>query len=212
MDPRRILEEAAQHRQACEIQVRGEGWIRGQVVRVERGGLVVTASDRRFFGGEDARVWLAVESKYYTFQASVIRAGVPVPERNQDGLLLGFIDNWAESEARSAAVNNPVGQSHVVELVPSNGPAISLLEAPVRLVDLAIDGLSFSVPDDFKLIFVESGSITVRLGAVGKSPIEVHARVGDLSAGEGYRLYGLYFEGVEDPEQHRELIDAIATA
>ena len=38
MDPRRILEEAAQHRQACEIQVRGEGWIRGQVVRVERGG------------------------------------------------------------------------------------------------------------------------------------------------------------------------------
>jgi len=210
MDPRRILEEAAQHRQACEIQVRGEGWIRGQVVRVERGGLVVTAADRRFVGGEDTRVWLAVESKYYTFQASVIRAGVPVPERSQDGLLLGFIDNWSESESRSATAQTST--THVVELVPSNGPAISLLVPPVRLVDLAIDGLSFSVPDDFKLIFVESGSITVRLGAVGSEPIEVHARVGDLSAGEGYRLYGLYFEGVEDPDQHRELIEAIELA
>ena len=84
MDPRRILEDAAQHRQACEIQVRGEGWIRGQVIRVERAGLVVTASDRRFVGGEDLRIWMAVETKQYTFQASVIRAGVPVPERSQD--------------------------------------------------------------------------------------------------------------------------------
>jgi hypothetical protein len=210
MDPRRILEEAAQQRQACEIQVRGEGWIRGQVVRVERGGLVVTAADRRFVGGEDTRVWLAVESKYYTFQASVIRAGVPVPERSQDGLLLGFIDNWSEAESRSTG--SSITESHVVELIPSNGPAISLLQPPVRLVDLAIDGLSFSVPDDFKLIFVESGSITLRLGTVDAEAIEIHARVSDLSAGEGYRLYGLCFEGVEDPEQHRQLIEAIGIA
>ena len=78
------------------------------------------------------------------------------------------------------------------------------------LVELAIDGLSFSVPDDFKLIFVESGTITVRLGAAGTEPIDVAARVGDLSAGEGYRLYGLYFEGVEDPESHRKLVDTLA--
>jgi hypothetical protein len=203
MDPRRILEEAAQHRQACEIQVRGEGWVRGVVIRVERGGLVVTAADRRFVGGEDLRIWLAFESKFYRFQASVIRAGVPVPGRGQDGLLLGFIDNWAEAEARGG------GGDHQVDLLPSNGPAISLLKAPVRLVDLAIDGLSFSVPDDFKLIFVESGAITVRLGARGTEAIEVAARVGDLSAGEGYRLYGLYFEGVEDPEKHRELVERL---
>ena len=129
MDPRRILEEAAQHRQACEIQVRGEGWIRGVVVRVERGGLVLTTADRRFIGGEDLRVWLSFESKYYTFQASVIRAGVPVPERSQDGLLLGFIDNWAEADSRSGGS----APEHKVELVPANGPAISLLQDPVRL-------------------------------------------------------------------------------
>jgi hypothetical protein len=203
MDPRRILEEAAEHRQACEIQVRGEGWVRGVVIRVERGGLIVTAADRRFVGGEDLRIWLAFESKFYRFQASVIRVGVPVPGRGQDGLLLGFIDNWAEAEARGG------DGDHQVDLLPANGPAISLLKAPVRLVDLAIDGLSFSVPDDFKLIFVESGAITVRLGAGGTEPIEVAARVGDLSAGEGYRLYGLYFEGVEDPEKHRDLVERL---
>ena len=207
MDPRRILEEAAQNRQACEIQVRGEGWIRGQVVRVERGGLVVTAQDRRFVGGEDLRVWIAVDAKYYTFHASVIRSGVPVPERSQDGLLLGFIDNWTVSDTDSQS-QSPTG--HVVELVPATGPAISLLKDPVRLVELAIDGLSFSVPDDFKLIFVESGSITVRLAVSGVEPVDIQARVGDLSAGEGYRLYGLYFEGVGDGERHRSLVDQLS--
>ena len=207
MDPRRILEEAAQSRQACEIQVRGEGWIRGQIVRVERSGLVVTAQDRRFVGGEDLRVWLSLNAKYYTFHASVIRSGVPVPERSQDGLLLGFIDNWTVSDT-DAQSHSPAG--HVVELVPATGPAISLLDDPVRLVELAIDGLSFSVPDDFKLIFVESGSITVRLAVSGVAPVDIQARVGDLSAGEGYRLYGLYFEGVVDGERHRSLVDKLA--
>lgn len=206
MDPRRILEDAAQNRQACEIQVRGEGWIRGHVMRVERAGLVITATGRRFVGGEDLRVWLALDGKHYTFQASVIRSGVPVPERSQDGLLLGFIDNWTESQGEGGARTG----DHRVDLIPANGPAISLLSPPVRLVELAIDGLSFSVPDDFKLIFVESGAITIRLGVSGTNPIEVAARVGDLSAGEGYRLYGLQFEGVEDPESHRTLIDALA--
>ncbi len=205
MDPRRILEDAAQERLACEVQVRGGGWIRGQVIRVERAGLVVTVEDRRFVGGEDLRVWLSVEAVCYTFEASVIRTGVPVPERSQSGLLLGFIDGWVEAEERNQ--EHPV--DHRVDLIPSNGAAISLLSDPVRLVDLAIDGLSFSVPDDFKLIFVESGTITVRLGATGEQPMDVAARVGDLAAGEGYRLYGLVFEGVEDPESHRRLINAL---
>ncbi|MGB0638780.1 MAG: hypothetical protein ACPGTU_05580 [Myxococcota bacterium] len=204
MDPRRILEEAAQHRQTCQIQVRGERWIKGQVVRVERGGLVIVSDERRFVGGEDLRVWLNFELKQYTFQASVIRSGVPVPERNQDGLLLGFIDNWTESASESSGK-----AGYVVELVPANGPAISLLEAPVRLVELVIDGLSFTVPDDFKLIFVESGTVTVRIEVPGSESLNIHARVGALSAGEGYRLYGLEFEKVEDPDAHRKVVDQL---
>ena len=141
----------------------------------------------------------------HTFQASVIRASVPVPERSQDGLLLGFIDNWEEATVK--AEGRPA--DHQVDLLPANGPAISLISPPVRLVPRD-RWLSFSVPDDFKLIFVESGTITVRLGASGAAPIDVAARVGDLSAGEGYRLYGLVFEGVEDPDAHRKLVDTLS--
>jgi hypothetical protein len=204
MDPRRILEEAAQRRVACEIQPRGAGWRRGSVVRVEKGGVVLIAPDLRLAGGEDVRVWLGLEGRHYTFEASVIRAGVPVPDRSQDGLLLGFIDRW--KEARSDATTS---DGRMVELIPPNGPAISLLRPPAQLVELEVDGLCFSVPDGFKLIFVESGTVMVRLGVPGREAMDVEARVGDLSAGEGYRLYGLRFEQVEDPVAHQEIVAAL---
>jgi hypothetical protein len=207
MDPRRILEEAAQRRVACEIQLRNGGWQRGSVVRVEKSGVVLTAPDLRLAGGEDVRIWLGLEGRHYTFEASVIRAGVPVPDRSQDGLLLGFIDGWKEATADATTTNG-----HLVELIPPNGPAISLMSPPAVLVELAVDGLSFTVPEGFKLIFVESGTVMVRLGIPGREAMDVEARVGALSAGEGYRLYGLRFERVEDPKAHQEIVAAIGAA
>jgi len=204
MDPRRILEEAAQRRIACEIQLRNGGWERGGVVRVEQAGVVLTAPGLRLVGGEDVRIWLGFEGRHYTFAASVIRAGVPVPDRSQDGLLLGFISDWKEARADATTTDG-----RLVELIPPNGPAISLMAPPAQLVDLAVDGLSFTVPDGFKLIFVESGTVTVRLGVPGREAMDVEARVGDLAAGEGYRLYGLRFEKVEDPTAHQEIVAAL---
>ena len=43
----------------------------------------------------------------------------------------------------------------------------------------------------------------------GLEAMDVRARVGDLSAGEGYRLYGLRFEQVEDPAAHQEIVAAL---
>jgi hypothetical protein len=204
MDPRRILEEAAQRRTPCELQPRGAGWSRGTLVRVERGGLVLSVSGVRFVGGEDVRVWLGVDGKNYTFEASVIRAGAPIPDRSQNGILLGFINGWAEAQPIA-----PSADGRLVELIPHNGPSISLLEPPAQVVELAVDGLSFTVPDSFKLIFVESGSVTVRLGIRGKEAMDVVARVGEVVTGEGYRLYGLRFEQVEDPVAHQEIVAAL---
>ncbi len=204
MDPRRILEEAAQRRIACEIQPRGSGWHRASIVRVEKGGVVLTTPDLRLAGGEDVRVWLGLEGRHYTFEASVIRAGVPVPDRSQDGLLLGFIDSWKDARPDATTLDG-----RLVELIPPNGPAISLLHPPAQLVALAVDGLSFTVPDGFKLIFVESGTVMVRLGVPGREAMDVEARVSDLAAGEGYRLYGLRFEQVEDPKAHQEIVAAL---
>jgi len=205
MDPRRILEEAAQRRIECELRQRVGGWGRARVVRVERGGLVLLVPGLRFAGGEDIRVWLGYDGRHFTFSASVIRAGVPVPDRSQDGLLIGFIDGWTEASGQP-----PSADGRLIELIPPNGPAISLLTPPAQVVELAVDGLSFTVPDDFKLIFVQSGTIIVRLGISGKEAMDIQARVGDLSTGEGYRLYGLQFEQVEDPGAHQEIVAALA--
>jgi hypothetical protein len=86
------------------------------------------------------------------------------------------------------------------------------MSPPAVLVELAVDGLSFTVPEGFKLIFVESGTVMVRLGIPGREAMDVEARVGALSAGEGYRLYGLRFERVEDPKAHQEIVAAIGAA
>lgn len=203
-DPRRVLEEAADRRLPCELMLRRGGWVRGTLLRVEKGGVVIGAPGRRFVGGEDVRVWLALDDRPFTFEASVIRVGVPVPDRSQDGLLLGFIDRFTEGPARG-----PVSTDRLVQLLPPAGPPISLLSPPAALVDLAIDGLAFTVPSTYKLVFVENGTVGVRLGAPGLPPTEVHARVVTLAPGDGYLLYGLIFEDIDDAEAHRRVVDAL---
>jgi hypothetical protein len=128
-DPRRVLEEAASRRLACELMAKRGKWSRCTIVRVEKSGVVITTPERRFDGGEEVRVWLALDEKPYTFEASVIRAGVPVPDRSQDGLLLGFIDRWTEGTDGAAKTD----ERAMLELQPPNGAPISLLAAPARL-------------------------------------------------------------------------------
>ena len=204
-DPRRVLEEAATRRLPCELLLRRGGWARGSVVRVEKGGLVVSSPGRRFQGGEDVRVWLAIDDHPYTFEASVIRVGVPLPDRTQDGLLLGFIDRWAEGPARARA-----SRDRLLQILLPSGPPVSLLEPPASLVELTLDALAFTMPSSFKLIFVENGAVGVRLAAPGLPPVEVSARVETLAPGEGYLLYGLRFEEVPDAEAHRRAVEALS--
>lgn len=150
------------------------------------------------------RVWLAIDEHPYTFEASVIRVGVPLPDRSQDGLLLGFIDRWSEGPAQA-----PVARDRALELLLPSGPPVSLLNPPAGLVELSMEGLAFTMPSSFKLIFVENGAVGVRLAAPGLAPTEISARVETLAPGEGYLLYGLRFEGVTDPEAHRRAVEAL---
>lgn len=174
------------------------------LVRVERGGIVLTTPSRRFVGGEDVRVWLSMDGQPYTFEASIIRTGVPVPDRTQDGLLIGFIDRWTEGTAGDAA------EGLLVDVIPPNGPPISLLTAPAQLVEVKLAGLSFVVPLSFKLVFVESGAQRVRLGIPGVPVLEVSAKVRALAQGEDYLLYHLNIENVPDQDLYRVIIDGLA--
>ena len=206
-DPRRILEQAAERRVPCEILPRSGGWSRGQIVRVEPGGVVVHAPNLRLSGGEDVRCWFSLDSTPRSFEASVIRTGVAVPDRSQFGVLLGFIDGWTVG-------GQPTSSDHGLDLriVPPNGPGISLIHGPGRLVELSVDGLSFTLPADHILVFVEGAGTRLSFGTPGEPVQEVEARVRSVLAGETHMLYHVEVTGIDDPEAYRRVVDALQRA
>lgn len=199
-DPRRVLREAAERRCSCELMTRASAAVRGTIVRVEAGGVVVTAPGRRFGGGEDLRVWFSLDDQRYSFEASVLRVGAPVPDRSQDGVLLGFIDRWLEGEQTMEDMADCV-----IDLLPPNGPPVSLLKPPAQVIDVSLGELAFTVPASFTLVFVTKGTVRVRLGVPGHKPVEISARVSSLVPGEGSILYALAFQDVDDPDALREI-------
>jgi hypothetical protein len=203
-DPRRILEAAAESRLAVEVLPRGAAVMRGTFVRVERGGVVLAVAGSPPAAGTDLRCWLSVEGESWTFEASVLRSGVPVPDRGQGGVLLGFIDGWRKTEA---------GGGHLVlEALPPNGGPVSLTEGEVRLVDLHPEEWLVTVPSGFPLVFVEGGAVRLRLGAPGRAPMEVGAEVRELTRSHGHLLYRLGIVAVEDQQRYAEIVAALRSA
>ena len=117
--------------------------------------------------------------------------------------MVGFIDRWIEGDLTATTTGK------VVEILPPSGPSISLLSPPMRLVEITVSGLSFVVPLDFKLIFVESGALRVRLGTPSTGTEEISARVRSLAQGEDYILYHLQLDEVADADLHRIIIDGL---
>jgi hypothetical protein len=198
-DPRRILQAAAETHGACDLHPRGGAWLKGKVVRVERGGVVVTAPGLR--SGVDVACWLSVDGISYTFEASVLRTGVPVPDRSQDGVLLGFLDGWRRAEGK--------GQGLILEVLPSSGGSLSLIDGQARVVELSPHEWLVTTPSDFPLVFVQQGSVRLRLGLPDRAPTELSARVKAMSRGEGHLLYALEIQRVEDPPAYRELLQEL---
>ena len=203
-DPRRLLELAAEQRLTCEVLPRQGAWRRGQVIRVERGGLVLRVAGAPLPGGVDVRCWLRIEGVPYRFEASVLRAGVPVPDRSQNGVLLGFLDGFQRADHAAGAL--------VLEAVPPNGSPISLMDGEARMVDLSASEWTVSTPSHFTLVFVENGLIRLRLGVPDQPPMEVRARVHRLAHADGHLPYALQVEGVADPGRYQELVDTLRTA
>lgn len=204
VDPRRVLDDAARQRTACELLPRGGGLVRGTLIRVETGGVVLSTGDHRFAGGEDVRVWFAADGQAWTFEASVVRVGVPVPDRGRGGVLLGFIDRFLPAQGASE------GTGRVAALLPPGGAPVSLLDPPARLLHLAVDGAAFTLPKDFRLVFVESGNVRVRLATSGGEPVTATAKVRALSKGDAHLVYDLAFVHVSDPAHWRQVVEALS--
>lgn len=198
-DPRRILQEAAEQRAACDLQGRSGGWSKGRVVRVEPGGVVLVAPGLR--AGSDVRCWLSVNGLSYTFSASVLRTGVLVPDRSQDGVMLGFIADFKRAERQAANIT--------VEVIPATGGPIPLLGTDVRIVDLTPREWTITTGPEFPVIFVEQGALRLRIGLPDAPPLDLSARVHALSRGESHLLYALRVEYVADPDRYREIVDGV---
>lgn len=196
-DPRRTLEQAAEARAAVELLPRRGNFTRGTVIRMERGGVVIQVHGEVPPAGSDLRAWIAFGGEAWSFEASVLRVGVPVPDRSQAGVLLGFVDGWRKAERQGGLV---------LEAVPPRGGPVALLQGDVRLVDLDPAEWTVSAPADFPLVFAEKGQVRLRLGTGGRAPMEVGAVVSSLTRGDAHLLYVLGIREVEDPERYREMV------
>jgi len=205
-DPRRVLEEAARRRTTCEVLPRtGGSWCQGRFVRVEKAGVVLIA-DGGFSGGEDVRVWFTIDQQPWTFEASILRAGVSVPDRSRNGLMLGFIDGWEKGEP----IREPAAGLGITVL-PPNGRGLELMGGKVRLVALEVDTLSFAVPRGVAMKFVEGGTVRLRFRRPSATDHLVNGLVRKLSPGEEHYLYEIRFAEVADPEAHPKVVEAFRT-
>lgn len=203
-DPRQVLDEAARRRQGCQVMKRGGAWNDARFVRVDKSGVIVTAPGLELVGGEDLKVWFSLDEVPYSFDASVLRAGVPVPDRSPSGLMLGFIDHFRRESAQPAApVKPPAGQ---VTVLPPRGRGLDLMGGAARVVELGPRSLSFSVPQAQPLKFVEGGRVRVRLRAPGHAAQVVEGRVTGIRPTEGHYLYSVEFIEVSDKSAALALI------
>ncbi len=201
-DPRTLLEQAAEQRLTCELMPRaGQTWSRATIERVERGGVVMRVEEGGILAGADVRCWIRVEGVPYTFDASVLRTAVPVSDRSESGVLLGFIDHW-EVATRSAG-------TMVLEALPPTGGPVSLLGGAIQLVDLEPQLWTVTTPADAPLIFVEGGYLRLRIGVADSAPMELGCKVRRLRHGSGHLLYALEIQEVNDPVRYAEMVGAV---
>ena len=204
VDPRRILERAAETRVPCEVLPRGnaraEGeWQRGLILRVERGGVVVRLA-RAPDQGTDVRVWITVDGTSWTFEASVLRVGVPVPDRSQDGVLLGYLADFREAPRTGHA-------ALAIELLPPNGAAPVPLEGSgAHMVDLSPTACIVSLPREFPVVLAVQADVNLRVTLSDRAPIALTARVAGLAQGETHLVYTLHVLRVQDAQRWPELI------
>lgn len=202
-DPRTILDDAARRRLPCQILPRGGEWSEGHFVRVDKAGVVIVAPEADLVGGEDVRIWFSMDEAPRSFEAAVLRAGVPVPDRSQAGLMLGFIDGW-KSEQSPAAQSSETS----LKVLPVNGQGLDLIGGRARLVEITTSEMAFAVPQDVALKFVEGGVVSVHYKE-GGADHAVSGTIRKLAPGEGHFLYALRFDSVENEKGHLEAVEAL---
>ncbi len=162
-------------------------------------GLLCDAAGHRFVQGEEVRLWVEIDGESSYFESTVVKVGAAVPGRGPDGLVLAFMLEIAVPEGES-------DDGSIVEILLPGGAAISLLEAPARLVDIAISRLSFELPRGYGVIFPEGGPLRLRMASFSDPPCESRGRINRVAVGERYVNYTVHIQDVERADLHQRLI------
>lgn len=203
-DPRRILDRAAQVRARCHLLPRGKSVVTGALVRVERGGVVVSVPSRLLSNGVNVKAWVPLHPDTWFFHATVLRTRLAVPGQDCEGVLLGYIDRFERETDASAT-----GTGRRLDLIPHTGRGISLLRPPARLVHVGLDGLTFTLPAASKLVFVENAEMQVVLADRSAGTCAATARVRSLSRVDDTLLYDLAWVDVDAPDRLRVLVQVL---
>lgn len=215
-DYRRWLEQAVEERRPCRLARPGGDWCAAVLCRLETTGVVVNAPGHGLRGGEEVRLWLDDGGRPMHFEASVLRSGVPVPDRGPHGLLLGFlapVSVAAEPIARATATPAPAAApAAVLDILLPSGAPLSLLSSSAQVLDVGPDHVDFQVPRQFLLVFPEDGTVRLRIGPDASTTTEARARVRRAVAGEAWLVYGLELVAVERVDVLHQALPALRRA
>jgi hypothetical protein len=170
---------------------------------VDKAGVVIVAPDAGLVGGEDVRIWFSMDEAPRSFEAAVLRSGVPVPDRSQAGLMLGFIDGWKSEQAPAIQSSDPS-----LKVMPINGHGLNLIGGQARLVEITTSEMAFAVPQEIALKFVEGAVVSVHYKEGGAGHI-LSGTIRKLAPGNGHFLYALRFDSVENEKGHLEAVEAL---
>jgi len=200
LDPRRVLAEAVEVGSTCWLLPSGGGLVPTRPVRVEPGGLVLVAPKHPFVAGEEIRAWLDASPRGVRFEASVIRVGVPVPDRSQHGIMLGFLDRFE--------VERAVPEGHL-DLLPAGGGAVSLLEPPAALLRIGLRGLVVMLPLTSRVFLIPGARVRLQVGVAGVGSVEMAGLVAGVEKAWRVWLVEISVEWVGNAETHREVVRRI---
>ncbi len=126
-----------------------------------------------------------------------------MPDRSQHGLMLGFIDGFKDGVETDAP-----GTQGSLTVLPPVGRGLELLGGEARVVDLSVQELTFTVPAQVPLKFVEGGTVRLRFRRPDLGEHGVEGLVLKLAPSEDWVFYGIRFEEVDDTDSHLRFIES----
>lgn len=188
------LEAAVRRRDAFRLSRDGRRWIAGSFVRMDESGLVCRLPKHDLRGGEAVRLLCEAAEEMLALRATVLRCGVPIPDRGAQGIALGFLSAQAPVQ-----LERPAGVD--ARLVLSGGVCISLIHSELRLLDLGPDGLQLEAPRQHGLVFARDAELEIRL-VQGEEHTSARLRIESISQTRSSQVYSASWIDVADQEAH----------